>query len=103
MKNSTKVTGLKAALPQLKKSGGEVPQDGVDLVGGDQREEVGRAVQRQEATQSLAGDEEAGCRGRRDVNLSVNCDKPFSASWGRNEGMTNPFAACRPRFQTGVG
>lgn len=54
-------TGLKAASRQLKRSsGGKIPQDGVDLVSGNQREEVSRAVQREEATQSLAGNEEAG-------------------------------------------
>lgn len=41
-----------------KNNGGDVPQDGVDLVSGNQREEVSRAIQREEATQSLAGDKE---------------------------------------------
>lgn len=70
MKSSTTVTGLRKASQQPRqKNGGEVPQNGVDLVGGDQREEVSGAVQREEATQSLAGDEEPSWRGRRDLNL----------------------------------
>lgn len=69
MKSSTTVTGLKKASQQPRqKNGGKVPQDGVDLVGGDQREEVSGAVQREEATQSLAGDEEPSWRGQRDLN-----------------------------------
>lgn len=63
------VTGPNRAVQQPRqKNGGEVPQDGVDVVGGDQREEVSGAVQREEATQSLAGDEWTSWRGRRDLS-----------------------------------
>lgn len=99
---------MKKALGQLGETARQqVPQDGVDLVGGDQREEVGGAVQREEAAESLAGHEEAGCRGHRTpISLAKRWLRQSGLGDKRKKNLTriaDPFAAFPPRFQTGGG
>lgn len=59
--------GVKTAWLCLKKNiVGEVPQDCVDLIYGNQWKKVSRTVQCEQATQSLTGDEETSWRRPRD-------------------------------------